>query len=98
MNSIEKRKATILKKRENKLIRQQIYKKKQELKGDIKYSEFQLKYVNDDKKALMKKVLSLINADIKHATQLKIKYKNSDNSVIQIRIEKQNLTKKLMSV
>ena len=61
MNSIQKRKATILKKRENKLIRQQIYKSKQELKGDIKYSEFQLKYVNDDKKALMKKVLSLIN-------------------------------------
>ena len=64
-----------------------------ELKGDIKYSEFQLKYVSNDKKALMKKVLSLINADIKHATQLKIKYKNSDNSVIQIRVEKQSLIK-----
>ena len=89
MNSIEKRKATILKKRENKLIRQQIYKNKQKLKGDIKYSEFQLKYVNDDKKLLIKKVLNLIkNADIKHATQLKIKYKNNDNSVIQIRVEK----------
>ena len=36
MNSIEKRNVTILRKRENKLIRQQIYKKKQELKGDIK--------------------------------------------------------------
>ena len=67
----------------NKLIRQQIYKKKIELKGDIKYSEFQLKYVNDNKKPLMKKVLSLIkNSDIKYATQLKIKYKNNDNSVI----------------
>ena len=55
MNSIEKRKLTILRKRENKLIRQQIYKNKQQLKGDIKYSEFQLKYVNDDKKQLMKK-------------------------------------------
>ena len=45
--------------------------------------------MNDDKKSLMKKVLSLIiNADIKHATQLKIRYKNSDNSVIQIRVEK----------
>ena len=97
MNSIEKRKATILKKRENKLIRQQIYKNKQELKGDIKYSEFQLKYVNDNKKPLMKKVLCLIkNADIKHATQLKIKYKNTDNSVIQIRVEKYNLTKQLI--
>ena len=96
MNSIEKRNVTILRKRENKLIRQQIYKKKQELKGDIKYSEFQLKYVSNDKKALMKKVLSLINADIKHATQLKIKYKNSDNSVIQIRVEKQNLTKTII--
>ena len=97
MNSIEKRKATILRKRENKLIRQQIYKKKQEIKGDRKYSEFQLKYVTDNKKPLMKKVLSLIkNADVKHATQLKIKYKNSDNSVIQIRVEKQNLTKKLI--
>ena len=97
MNSIEKRNVTILRKRENKLIRQQIYKKKQELKGNIKYSEFQLKYVNDDKKSLMNKVLSLIiNADIKHATQLKIKYKNSDNSVIQIRIEKQNLTKTII--
>ena len=30
MNSIEKRKATILRKRENKLTKQQIYKKKQE--------------------------------------------------------------------
>ena len=49
MNSIEKRKATILKKRENKLIRQKIYKTKKELKGDIKYSEFQIKYVNDNK-------------------------------------------------
>ena len=97
MISIEKRKATILKKRENKLIRQQIYKNKQELKGNIKYSEFQLKYVNDNKKSLMKKVLSLINhADITHATQLKIKYKNSDNSVIQIRVEKQNLTKTII--
>ena len=87
MNSIEKRNVTILRKRENKLIRQQIYKNKQELKGNIKYSEFQRKYVNDYKKQLMKKVLSLIkNADIKHATQLKIKYKNSDNSVIQIRL------------
>ena len=44
----------------------------------------------------MKKVLSLIYADIKHATQLKIKYKNNDNSVIQIRVEKHNLTKKLI--
>ena len=97
MNSIEKRKATILKKHENKLIRQEIYKNKQQLKGDIKYSEFQLKYVNDNKKPLMKKVLSLIkNADIKHATQLKIKYKNTDNSVIQIRVEKYNLTKQLI--
>ena len=97
MNSIEKRKATILKKRENKLIRQEIYKNKQQLKGDIKYSEFQSKYVNNDKKALMKKVLSLIkNADIKHASQLKIKYKNNNNSVIQIRVEKHNLTKKLI--
>ena len=97
MNSIEKRKATILKKREHKLLRKQIYKNKQELKGVIKYSEFQLKYVNDDKKILMKKVLTLIqNADIKYATQLKIKYKNSDNSVIQIRVEKQNLTKTII--
>ena len=97
MNSIEKRKATILKKHENKLIRQEIYKNKQQLKGDIKYSEFQLKYVNDNKKPLMKKVLCLIkNADIKHATQLKIKYKNTDNSVIQIRVEKYNLTKQLI--
>ena len=97
MNSIGKRKATISKKRENKLMRQQLYKNEQELKGNIKYSEFQLKYVNDYKKQLMKKVLSLIkNADIKHATQLKIKYKNSDNSVIQIRIEKQNLTKTII--
>ena len=97
MNSIDKCKLTILKKRENKLIRQQIHKKKQELKGEIKYSELQLKYVNDDKKPLMKKVLSLIkNADIKHATQLKIKYKNSDNSVIQIRVEKHNLTKPII--
>ena len=87
MNSIEKRKATLLRKRENKLIRQQIYKTKQELKGDIKYSEFQLKYVNDNKKQLMKKVLSFINADIKHATQLKIKYKNNNDSVIQIRVD-----------
>ena len=39
----------------------------------------------------MKKVLSLIkNADIKHATQLEIKYKNNDNSVIQIRVEKKH--------
>ena len=98
MNSIEKRKATILKKRENKLIRQEIFKKKQELKGNIKYSEFQLKYVSDNKKKkLMKKVLSFIKyADMKYATQLKIKYKNNDNSVIQIRVEKQNLTKKLI--
>ena len=97
MNSIEKRKATILRKRENKLIRQQIYKNKQQLKGDIKYSVFQLKYVNNNKKQLIKKVLSFIKyADIKYATQLKIKYKNNDNSVIQIRVEKQNLTKKLI--
>ena len=41
MNSIEKRKATILKKRENKLIRQQIYKKKQELKGDYYFFPWQ---------------------------------------------------------
>ena len=97
MNSIEKRKLTILKKRENKLIRQQIYKNKQQLKGDIKYSVFQLKYVNNNKKQLIKKVLSFIKyADMKYATQLKIKYKNNDNSVIQIRVEKQNLTKKLI--
>ena len=44
----------------------------------------------------MKKILNLITADIKHATQLKIKYKSSDNSVIQIRIDKKNLTKKLI--
>ena len=59
MNSIEKRKVTVLDKRENILIRQQIYKKKQELKGVIKYSEFQLRNVNNDKKPLMKKVLSV---------------------------------------
>ena len=71
----QKRKVTVLDKRENILIRQQIYKKKQELKGVIKYSEFQLRNVNNDKKPLMKKVLHLKAGDIKHATQLKIKYK-----------------------
>ena len=59
MKSIEKRKVTVLDKKENILIKQQIYKKKQELKGVIKYSEFQLRNVNNDKKPLMKKVLSV---------------------------------------
>ena len=95
MNAIEKRKATILKKRENRETRKQLYQNKKAKIGDIKYSEYQLKYVNENKRPLIKKVLACItNADFKHATQLKIKYKNVNNAVIQIRVEKQNLTKK----
>ena len=41
----------------------------------------------------MKKVSSLINADFKHATQLKIKYKNVNNTIIQIGEKKKNLTR-----
>ena len=44
MNSIEKRKATILRKRENKLIRQQIYKTKQELKKYLNSTNKNFKY------------------------------------------------------
>ena len=39
LKSIEKRKATILRKRANKLIRQQLYKKKEELEGDNIFTE-----------------------------------------------------------
>ena len=45
MNSIEKRKATILKKRENKEARKQINQNKKAKIGNIKYSEYQLKYI-----------------------------------------------------
>ena len=49
--------------------------------------------MNENKKPLMKKVSSLINAYFKHATQLKIKYKNVNNAIIQIREKKKNLTR-----
>ena len=94
MNATEKRKATIFKKRENREARKQLYQNKKAKIGDIKYSDYQLKYVNENKRPLIKKVLGCVNADFKHATQLKIKYKKVNNAVIQIRIEKQNLTKK----
>ena len=95
MNAVEKRRATILKKRENRETRKQLYQNKKAKIGDIKYSEYQLKYVNEIKRPLIKKVLACItNVDFKHATQLKIKYKSVNNAVIQIRVEKQNLTKR----
>ena len=93
LSSIEKRKATILKKRELQQIRNDINKKKKSLITNESYVNFQTKNINEDQKKMVKKALSFIKAPFKYATQLKIKYKNVNNAVVQFKIEDINKTK-----
>lgn len=49
MNSTEKRKATVFKKKEKKA-RKEVYQNKKAVIGGVKYSEYQLIYVNENKR------------------------------------------------
>ena len=86
MNSVIKRRETILRKRELKQQKQKINSEKRNIKTTDKYSDFQLKHVKDDEKPMVKKVFKLINSPFMYANQLPVKYKNFNNGITQIRV------------
>ena len=93
LDTIAKRKATILKKRENKELKKEQNLKKRTKLQDDKYSVYQTKYINEEDKPTITKVLSYIKG-FKQAIQLKVGYKGNKNSSIEINVENIKSTRK----
>ena len=86
MEAVIKRKATITRKRELKQMKQNINTEKRNVLQNQKYSEFQLKNINDDEKPMVKKILKLIKSPLIYANQLPVKYKNFKDGITQVRV------------
>ena len=93
LDTIAKRKATILKKRENKELKKEQNLKKRTKLQDDKYSVYQTKSINEEDKPTITKVLSYIKG-FKQAIQLKVGYKGNKNSSIEINVENIKSTRK----